>query len=66
MSSQIIDICAQFVPGHGFIPKLRIDGSEKYRGEFQKTPEEAVLKARMQLQKFVLSGEVVIDDPVGS
>lgn len=38
------------VPGHGFLPILKIGGNEVYRsGEFAKTPEQAlawILRAR--------------------
>ena len=34
------------VPGYGYIPTIKIDGKETYRGAYQETEEDALKKCK--------------------
>ena len=38
------DYILRFVDGLGYLPIIEIDGKETYRGEYQKTAEDALAK----------------------
>ena len=40
------DLIQRFVQDLGFLPMIIIDGVEVYRGEYQKTPQEALDKCQ--------------------
>jgi len=43
-----MDIIIRVVKGYGNLPIIIEDGKETYRGEFQTTPEEALVKCVKQ------------------
>ena len=48
-----MDMIIRIVNPYGFLPLLvDASGEEKYRGEFQHTPEEALLKCRRMLERI--------------
>lgn len=46
------DIIVRFVPNYGYLPILIADGKEVYRGDFQKTAQQAFDRAFIQLEKY--------------
>ena len=48
------DLIIRRVNGYGYLPIIKLDGKETYRGEYQETPEEALnkIKARIAKQAF--------------
>lgn len=59
--AQVIDIAVQWVRGHGYLPKLIVDGKEAYRGEFKQDHHEAIDKSKSRLADMILSGEIVVE-----
>jgi len=45
------DFIARFVSGYGYLPILKQDGKEIYRGEFQRTAIEAIEKCQNFIEK---------------
>ena len=47
-----VEIVLFHSPARGWIPKILVDGAEKYRGESHPTPDEALQRAAVKLPIF--------------
>ena len=46
------DLIVRIVEGYGFLPIIEIDGKEVYRGEYQETAGEALVKCLVRVEEL--------------